>query len=144
MNKEILMVAEAVSNEKGVSEDIIFEAIELAHAARVGDEDRTGIADGDARRAGELVLAVGGERLELHHIAALEVPWVETLSVLGQQLSTIDRPLVVHIHHHPLRIGCGHRSLQGGFGGWSPFHDSLGYFPHERGLFHEATGAAGF
>ena len=27
MNKEILMVAEAVSNEKGVSEDIIFEAI---------------------------------------------------------------------------------------------------------------------
>jgi len=34
MNKEILMVAEAVSNEKGVSEDIIFEAIELALATR--------------------------------------------------------------------------------------------------------------
>jgi len=32
MNKEILMVAEAVSNEKGVAEDIIFEAIELALA----------------------------------------------------------------------------------------------------------------
>ncbi|MFV8819942.1 transcription termination factor NusA [Haliea sp. E17] len=32
MNKEILLVAEAVSNEKGVSEDIIFEAIELALA----------------------------------------------------------------------------------------------------------------
>ncbi len=32
MNKEILMVAEAVSNEKGVSEDIIFEAIEQALA----------------------------------------------------------------------------------------------------------------
>ena len=32
MNKEILMVAEAVSNEKGVSEEIIFEAIELALA----------------------------------------------------------------------------------------------------------------
>ena len=32
MSKEILMVAEAVSNEKGVSEDIIFEAIELALA----------------------------------------------------------------------------------------------------------------
>jgi N utilization substance protein A len=28
MTKEILLVAEAVSNEKGVSEDIIFEAIE--------------------------------------------------------------------------------------------------------------------
>lgn len=32
MSKEILMVAEAVSNEKGVSQDIIFEAIELALA----------------------------------------------------------------------------------------------------------------
>ena len=32
MNAEILMVAEAVSAEKGVSEDIIFEAIELALA----------------------------------------------------------------------------------------------------------------
>ena len=32
MNREILMVAEAVSAEKGVSEDIIFEAIELALA----------------------------------------------------------------------------------------------------------------
>ena len=33
MNKEILLVAETVSNEKGVSEDIIFEAIEMALAA---------------------------------------------------------------------------------------------------------------
>ena len=32
MNREILMVAEAVSAEKGVAEDIIFEAIELALA----------------------------------------------------------------------------------------------------------------
>jgi transcription termination/antitermination protein NusA len=32
MTKEILLVAEAVSNEKGVSESIIFEAIELALA----------------------------------------------------------------------------------------------------------------
>ncbi len=32
MSKEILLVAEAVSNEKGVSRDIIFEAIELALA----------------------------------------------------------------------------------------------------------------
>ncbi len=32
MSKEILLVAEAVSNEKGVSEEIIFEAIELALA----------------------------------------------------------------------------------------------------------------
>lgn len=32
MKKEILMVAEAVSNEKGVSEDVIFEALEQALA----------------------------------------------------------------------------------------------------------------
>src|SRR6056297_1716904 len=32
MSKEILEIAEAVSNEKGVSQDIIFEAMELALA----------------------------------------------------------------------------------------------------------------
>ena len=30
MNKEILLVAEAVSNEKGVESEVIFEAIEAA------------------------------------------------------------------------------------------------------------------
>ena len=36
MNKEILMVVEAVSNEKGVDKEVIFEALEaaLASAAR--------------------------------------------------------------------------------------------------------------
>ena len=33
MNKEILMVADAVSNEKGVSRDVIFSAIESALAS---------------------------------------------------------------------------------------------------------------
>ena len=32
MNKEILMVADTVSNEKGVEKDIIFQAIEAALA----------------------------------------------------------------------------------------------------------------
>ncbi|MDH4273988.1 MAG: transcription termination/antitermination protein NusA, partial [Gammaproteobacteria bacterium] len=32
MSKEILLVAEAVSNEKGVDKDVIFEAIEVALA----------------------------------------------------------------------------------------------------------------
>ena len=32
MGKEILLVVESVSNEKGVSEDTIFEALELALA----------------------------------------------------------------------------------------------------------------
>jgi N utilization substance protein A len=43
MNKEILLVVEAVSNEKGVSEAIIFEALELALATatkkRYSEED---------------------------------------------------------------------------------------------------------
>ncbi|HEX5418503.1 MAG TPA: NusA N-terminal domain-containing protein, partial [Gammaproteobacteria bacterium] len=33
MNKEILMVADAVSNEKGVDKNVIFEAIEAALAS---------------------------------------------------------------------------------------------------------------
>src|SRR5512133_3028246 len=33
MNKEILMVVDAVSNEKGVEKDIIFEALEAALAS---------------------------------------------------------------------------------------------------------------
>ena len=33
MSREILYVAEALSNEKGVSRDVIFEAIELALAS---------------------------------------------------------------------------------------------------------------
>jgi N utilization substance protein A len=43
MSKEILLVAEAVSNEKGVEQEVIFEAIELALAAaakkRYDDEE---------------------------------------------------------------------------------------------------------
>ena len=33
MNKNVLLVAEAVSNEKGVDQEIIFEAIEAALAS---------------------------------------------------------------------------------------------------------------
>ena len=33
MNKEILMVVDAVSNEKGVDKEIIFEALESALAS---------------------------------------------------------------------------------------------------------------
>ncbi len=42
MNKEILLVADAVSNEKGIDREIIFEAIEAALASatrrRHGDD----------------------------------------------------------------------------------------------------------
>ena len=43
MSKEILLVAEAVSNEKAVDREIIFEALEAALASatrkRYGDDD---------------------------------------------------------------------------------------------------------
>ncbi len=44
MSKEVLLVAEAVSNEKGVPEDVIIEALELALATatrkRYGEDDQ--------------------------------------------------------------------------------------------------------
>ena len=47
MSKEVLLVVEAVSNEKGVPEEIIFEAIELALATatrkRYGEDDQADI-----------------------------------------------------------------------------------------------------
>lgn len=47
MSKDLLLVVEAVSNEKGVSEDVIFEAMELALATatrkRYGEEDQVDI-----------------------------------------------------------------------------------------------------
>lgn len=56
MGKEILLVAEAVSNEKGVDREIIFEAIELALATatkkRYEDEDSDIIVNID-RKTGE-------------------------------------------------------------------------------------------
>ena len=44
MSKEILLVAEAVSNEKGVDKGVIYEAIEeaLATATKKRFEDSTG------------------------------------------------------------------------------------------------------
>jgi N utilization substance protein A len=43
MNKEILMVVDVVSNEKGVSKDIIFEAIEAAMASATKKRNREDI-----------------------------------------------------------------------------------------------------
>ncbi|NOX28362.1 MAG: transcription termination/antitermination protein NusA [Gammaproteobacteria bacterium] len=48
MNKEILLVVDSVSNERGVSKDIIFEAIELALATATRKRNRVDI---DARVA---------------------------------------------------------------------------------------------
>ena len=43
MNKEILMVVDVVSNEKGVAKDIIFEAIEAALASATKKRNREDI-----------------------------------------------------------------------------------------------------
>ena len=59
MSKEILMVAEAVSNEKGVSEDIIFEAIELALATATKKKSK--INCGYSYRSARLSSFVMGE-----------------------------------------------------------------------------------
>ena len=57
MSKEILMVVEAVSNEKGVSKDVIFEAIELALATaakkRFDDDGEADIRVAIDRKTGE-------------------------------------------------------------------------------------------
>ena len=59
MNKEMLLVVETVSNEKGVSKDVIFEAIELALAAaakkRFDDEGEADIRVVIDRTAGDYV-----------------------------------------------------------------------------------------
>jgi len=54
MSKEILLVADAVSNEKGVSKDVIFEAIEaaLASAAKKRYEDDRDVRVSIDRRTG--------------------------------------------------------------------------------------------
>src|SRR3990167_733810 len=57
MNKEILLVVEAVSNEKGVAKDVIFEAIELALATatkkRYEEEEDADIIVNIDRKTGE-------------------------------------------------------------------------------------------
>ncbi len=57
MSKEVLLVVEAVSNEKGVPESIIFEAIELALATatrkRYGEEEQVDIRVAIDRETGD-------------------------------------------------------------------------------------------
>jgi len=79
MNKEILMVAEAVSAEKGVSEDIIFEAIELAlaTAAKKRYDEEADVEVTIDRESGNYVT----------HRRWLVVPDTE-LALLGTQFTT--------------------------------------------------------
>jgi N utilization substance protein A len=78
-HKEILMVAEAVSAEKGVSEDIIFEAIELAlaTAAKKRYDEEADVEVTIDRESGNYVT----------HRRWLVVPDTE-LALLGTQFTT--------------------------------------------------------
>lgn len=79
MSKEILLVAEAVSNEKGVSKELIFEALELALATAAKkryEEDSDIYVDID-RKTGTY-----------ETFRRWEVVDDETLALLGTQLTT--------------------------------------------------------
>lgn len=79
MNKEILLVAEAVSNEKGVDKSIIFEAIELALASaskkRFDEESDIKVT---------IDQATGDYKTERQWLVVAD----DTLAELGTQLTT--------------------------------------------------------
>ena len=79
MNKEILLVAEAVSNEKGVSRDIIFEAIEQALATATKkryDEDS------------DIQVNIDRETGDYETFRRWEVVSDDELALLGTQFTT--------------------------------------------------------
>ncbi len=79
MSKEILLVAEAVSNEKGVDKDIIFEALELALATAAKkryDEDS------------EVDVNIDRKTGAYETFRRWEVVDDDTLALLGTQLTT--------------------------------------------------------
>ena len=79
MTKEILLVAEAVSNEKGVSEDIIFEAIELALATATKKR-----YDEDA----DIEVTIDRETGEYETVRRWLVVPDEEMALLGTQFTT--------------------------------------------------------
>ena len=93
MNKEILLVAETVSNEKGVSRDVIFEAIESALAAAT--KKRFKEEDVEIRVQIDRVSGDSGTFRVWHVVPD------EELFEFGKQL-TLDE---AHEHDPGLRIG---------------------------------------
>lgn len=91
MNKEILLVADAVSNEKGVSKEVIFEAIEAALASATRKKHN---GDIDARVA--IDRETGGyETFRVWHVveddAEIEFPEKElTLTEAKEKDSTVE------------------------------------------------------
>ncbi len=78
MNKEILLVAEAVSNEKGVSRDIIFEAIEQALATATKKR-----YDEDA----DINVTIDRESGDYETVRRWEVMSDDVLALLGTQFT---------------------------------------------------------
>jgi N utilization substance protein A len=79
MGKEILLVAEAVSNEKGVDAEIIFEALELALATATKkryDEDST------------IAVTIDRDTGEYETFRSWDVVDDETMALLGTQFTT--------------------------------------------------------
>ena len=92
MNKEILLVAETVSNEKGVSRDVIFEAIELALAAATKKRFREDV---------EIRVDIDRVSGESRTFRVWHVVPDEELFEFGKQL-TLDE---AHEHDSALQIG---------------------------------------
>ncbi len=79
MNKEILLVAEAVSNEKGVPQELIFQAIEtaLATATKKRYEEES-----------DIYVVIDRETGDYESFRRWEVVADDVLAVLGTQLTT--------------------------------------------------------
>lgn len=82
MNKEILMVVEAVSNEKGVEKDVIFQAIEMALAAATKrNVDEVEEEDSDVR------VAIDRKTGEYEAFRRWVIVDNETVPALGSELT---------------------------------------------------------
>ncbi|WP_096086077.1 transcription termination factor NusA [Agaribacterium haliotis] len=98
MKKEILLVADAVSNEKGVDREIIFEAIELAlaTAAKKRYDEESNIEVNIDRRTGDY-----------ETVRSWEVVADDVLAELGTQLTTEEAAEV----DPELKVGDIHREV---------------------------------
>ena len=104
MSKEILMVAEAVSNEKGVDRAVIFDAMEqaLAMATKKRYEENANIRVSIDRESGNY------ESFRWWEVVADDV-----LAELGTQLTTEEAEECDATHLHlPARIGVFRRILE--------------------------------
>ena len=103
MNKEILMVVDAVSNEKGVDKEVIFEALEAA------------LASATRKKHGEewdVRVAIDRERdaLRAHREQRPGVapPPVARLLQLDEHPRADEAPEVLRRAQHPVEAGRGH------------------------------------